>query len=116
MIFAMSALCQKQTSRHLQPLSALPPKADIAERDRNVRFVPKADIDRVTGDFGVELLFFNKRGKLDRAVVQDFDAGLVPRMPIVPTGVATFMLPDSEIAPAMKVNVPFVRLIRLELK
>jgi hypothetical protein len=25
-------------------MSALPPKADIAERDRNVRFVPKADI------------------------------------------------------------------------
>ena len=24
-------------------MSALPPKADIAERDRNVRFVPKAD-------------------------------------------------------------------------
>jgi hypothetical protein len=26
------------------PMSALPPKADIAERDRNVRFVPKANI------------------------------------------------------------------------
>jgi hypothetical protein len=25
-------------------MSALPPKADIAERDRNVRFVPKADV------------------------------------------------------------------------
>ena len=25
-------------------MSALPPKADIAERDRHVRFVPKADI------------------------------------------------------------------------
>jgi hypothetical protein len=25
-------------------MSALPPKADIAERDWNVRFVPKADI------------------------------------------------------------------------
>jgi hypothetical protein len=24
--------------------AALPPKADIAERDRDVRFVPKADI------------------------------------------------------------------------
>ena len=28
----------------LAPLSALPPKADIAERDWHVRFVPKADI------------------------------------------------------------------------
>jgi hypothetical protein len=27
-------------------MSALPPKADIAERDRDVRFVPKADILR----------------------------------------------------------------------
>src|SRR6516164_7590390 len=27
----MSALGQKRTSRHLQPMSALPPKADIAE-------------------------------------------------------------------------------------
>jgi hypothetical protein len=29
----MSALGQKQTSRHLQPMSALPPKADIADGD-----------------------------------------------------------------------------------
>jgi hypothetical protein len=43
-IVSMSALGQKQTSRHLQPMSALPPIADIAERDRNVCFVPKADI------------------------------------------------------------------------
>jgi len=27
-------------------MSALPPKADIAESDRHVRFVPKADITR----------------------------------------------------------------------
>src|SRR6516225_2179567 len=43
----MSALGQKQTSRHLQPMSALPPKADIAEHARNVRVVPKADIRRL---------------------------------------------------------------------
>jgi hypothetical protein len=28
-------------------MSALPPKADIAERDGNVRFVPKADISQL---------------------------------------------------------------------
>ena len=39
----MSALGQKQTSRHLQTMSALPPKADITDRRRHVRFVPKAD-------------------------------------------------------------------------
>ena len=36
-------------------MSALPPKADIAEHRRDVRFVPKADIDRVLirFDYGV---------------------------------------------------------------
>src|SRR6516164_10088081 len=40
----MSALGQKQTSWHLQRMSALPPKADIADCDGDVRFVPEADI------------------------------------------------------------------------
>jgi hypothetical protein len=40
----MSALGQKRTLKHLQSMSALPPKADIAEYDWDVRFVPKADI------------------------------------------------------------------------
>jgi hypothetical protein len=40
----MSALGQKQTSRHLQPMSALPPKADIAWHGDHVRFVPKAEM------------------------------------------------------------------------
>src|SRR5215813_7388669 len=40
----MSALGQKQTSRHLQPTTAFPPKADIGTQPLNVRFVPKADI------------------------------------------------------------------------
>jgi hypothetical protein len=31
---------------HLRPISALPPKADIETRSRDVRFVPKADILR----------------------------------------------------------------------
>jgi len=37
------ALGQKQTSEDVWAMSALPPKADIAERDRHVRFVPKAE-------------------------------------------------------------------------
>jgi hypothetical protein len=40
----MSALGQKQTFDDGWPMSALPPKADIAECDGDVRFVPKADI------------------------------------------------------------------------
>ena len=36
------ALDQKRTLEHVRVMSALPPKADIAERDRHVRFVPKA--------------------------------------------------------------------------
>jgi hypothetical protein len=40
----MSALGQKQTSERLRAMSALPPKADIGQHRRDVRFVPKADI------------------------------------------------------------------------
>ena len=40
----MSALGQKRTSGHVRVMSALPPKADIAERNWDVRFVPKADM------------------------------------------------------------------------
>jgi hypothetical protein len=40
----MSAMGQKQTSDHVQSMSALPPKADIGTQSGNVRFVPKADI------------------------------------------------------------------------
>src|SRR6516225_2085948 len=40
----MSALGQKQTLTRSVHMSALPAKADIAESDRHVRFVPKADI------------------------------------------------------------------------
>ena len=39
----MSALGQKQTFRDFWTTSTLP-KADIAERDRHVRFVPKAEV------------------------------------------------------------------------
>jgi hypothetical protein len=42
----MSALGQKQTSDCRLLMSALPPKADIAERNWDVRFVPKADVSR----------------------------------------------------------------------
>jgi hypothetical protein len=40
----MSALGQKRTLRRVCVMSALPPKADIESRSRDVRFVPKADI------------------------------------------------------------------------
>jgi hypothetical protein len=40
----MSALGQKQTSDCRPLMSASPPKADIAQRDWDVRFVPEADI------------------------------------------------------------------------
>jgi hypothetical protein len=43
----MFALGQKRTSEHVQVMSALPPKADIAESDWHVRHVPKADISQV---------------------------------------------------------------------
>jgi hypothetical protein len=37
---------QKRTWKRIRPMSALPPKADIAERRFNVCFVPEADIPR----------------------------------------------------------------------
>jgi hypothetical protein len=40
----MSALGQERTLKRLHAMSALPPKAGIAGRQLNVRFVPKADI------------------------------------------------------------------------
>jgi hypothetical protein len=40
----MSALGQKQTSESVWMMSALSPRADIAEYDEDVRFVPKADM------------------------------------------------------------------------
>jgi len=43
----MSALSQKRTLGHLRAMSALPPKADIGTRWRNVRYVPGTDIARV---------------------------------------------------------------------
>jgi hypothetical protein len=41
----MSALGQKQTSAHVRVMSALPPKADMDRACRDVRFVPKADVE-----------------------------------------------------------------------
>jgi hypothetical protein len=42
----MSALGQKEKSRQVGGMSALPPKGDIGRTHREVRFVPKADILR----------------------------------------------------------------------
>jgi hypothetical protein len=40
----MSALSHKRASDHVQSMSALPPKADMDQHARDVRFVPIADI------------------------------------------------------------------------
>ena len=42
----MSALGQKQTCAAQKVMSALPPKADMCSATRDVRFVPKADMQR----------------------------------------------------------------------
>jgi hypothetical protein len=46
----MSAMGQKQTLRHVLAMSALPPKADIVQYDRDVRFVAKADSQTASVD------------------------------------------------------------------
>ena len=45
----MSALGQKRTSRSVRAMFALAPKADIETQSRDVRFVPKADIQATYG-------------------------------------------------------------------
>src|SRR5262245_56996394 len=40
----MSALGHKRTLKCFRPMSALPPKADMVRHNRDVRFVPEADI------------------------------------------------------------------------
>jgi hypothetical protein len=52
----MSALGQKQTFPRVRLMSAIPPKADIAEGDDDVRFVPKGDITRLQAEFPAALL------------------------------------------------------------
>ena len=40
----MSALGQKQASRHVRVMSVIPLKADIHQRGLHVRLVPEADV------------------------------------------------------------------------
>src|SRR5262245_21031864 len=62
----VSALGQKRTSEHDQIVSALPPKADVAERDWHVRFVPKADITTSLDHFVGELLHLRRHIESER--------------------------------------------------
>ena len=78
----MSALGQKQTSRRVLPMSALPPKADIADRQLNVRFVPLADIAatlRYVDDSASELTARRARGP---QVLVDLDSLRQRRHPL----------------------------------
>jgi hypothetical protein len=45
----MSALGQKRTSERVRLMSALPPKADMAQHGRDVRFVPEAEVGNLKG-------------------------------------------------------------------
>ena len=56
----MSALGQERTLKRLYTMSALPPKADIRQGNRDVRFVPKADVKGVCGGITVEPSFASK--------------------------------------------------------
>jgi hypothetical protein len=61
----MSALGQKRTLGHVRLMSALPPKADIAERSLDVRFVPKADMRDL---FNHHVSASNERGRHVNAI------------------------------------------------
>ena len=51
----MSALGHKRTLEGLFTMSALPPKADMVQHDRDVRFVPKADIPLSANVYAVRI-------------------------------------------------------------
>src|SRR5262249_10641780 len=55
----MSALGQKQTLRNVGLMSALPPKADINYRERDVGFVPLCSVDNLAS---------NKEGAHERSL------------------------------------------------
>src|ERR1700730_8456515 len=68
---------------------------------------------------GPELYFFDFSISVVNLVVPSSaisTRGAVPRIPIVATGVSTFISPVCAISPAMKVNVPLTRFIRLEFE
>ena len=47
----MSAMGQSRTWRYVRAISALPLKADIRQRGRQVRSVPEAEIEREVGRY-----------------------------------------------------------------
>jgi hypothetical protein len=72
-------------------MSALPPKADIAERDRHVRFLPIADIDvslrgRTKGRSLVPFVrqFFQIHGEGRFAILFRLTIVSLPRPPAAP--------------------------------
>ena len=87
----MSALGQRQTSEHDWIMSALPPKADIADCYRHVRFVPKADIAGADEEKKISL-----RGKtrIFRAGHRELKCG-TPRHVCVRPQVTAMCLNDS---------------------
>ena len=83
----------RRTGRNVSPMSALPPKADIAECDGDVRFVPEADIVACPPHVG---LLLKSRHSLERwhtgltlkAAVYErgskSDSTALARMPVTP--------------------------------
>jgi hypothetical protein len=92
----MPAKGQKQTSVQVGVMSALPPKADIAENDWHVRFVPKADIRRCSRDRRYSIIS-SARASKDGGTVRRYSADYIrdalwPRRPVtVPTPVPVAM-------------------------
>ena len=84
----MSALGQKQTSRHLQVMSASPPKADIGTQSVHVRFVPKADM--ATNAFA--WMFFISIGVYDLHCRHATGRKTVQAM----TGIVSANMPDKD--------------------
>jgi hypothetical protein len=74
----MSALGQKQTFALHQPMSALPPKADMCSALAYVCFGPKAHIPAAARQFSI----LNYSARLASAVIERVSGDSCPRGPV----------------------------------
>src|SRR5262249_40723521 len=103
----MSALGQKQTFALHQPMSALPPKADICSAPAHVRFGPKADIQAMP----LPLVVGQLLGRITRAHWYIFRAPAHCRLL---TFRARYRLPATHDQPTVNPQCSSTQIVRLK--
>src|SRR5215471_18663771 len=86
-------------------MSALPPKADIAESDRDVRFVPKADLPMSRAPFGIFPASILSCGLMAEELTYKTEAaaGYDRAFAHITTHFVPFLLRAAHLAPGMRV-------------